>query len=187
MTESEPWPDDYFEQAIACLYCGSSELTPAIARVQDWFFGAVPGEFPFSRCDQCRSLVLDRRPRAEQVWRAYGNYYTHDSAVGSSARISVAKRVWRDLCQSYVDVEIARCGSAVDYLKSAIVRAFPSRQKEIDVSFRFIPSPKARVLDYGCGNGDFLQRAHDIGCESVGVEADPEAAKIAEARGFMVL
>ncbi|TNE50389.1 MAG: class I SAM-dependent methyltransferase [Sphingomonadales bacterium] len=32
-----------------------------------------------------------------------------------------------------------------------------------------------------------MQRAHDIGCESVGVEADPEAAKIAEARGFMVL
>lgn len=187
MIGSEPWPDDYFEQAQACLYCGSLELTPAIAHVQDWFFGAVPGEFSFSRCDQCRSLVLDRRPRAEQVWRAYDSYYTHERAAGVSAGTSMAKKVWRNLRQSYVDAVIAQHGSAVDHLKSAIIRAFPSRQREIDVSYRFIPSPKARVLDYGCGNGDFLQRAHDIGCETVGVEADPDATKIAEARGLMVL
>jgi len=38
---------------------------------------------------------------------------------------------------------------------------------------------KGRLLDLGCGNGQFLARMRELGWDTLGIEPDPEAAKIA--------
>jgi len=38
---------------------------------------------------------------------------------------------------------------------------------------------RGRILDVGCGNGQFLAHMHDLGWEVMGVEPDPEAVRIA--------
>jgi SAM-dependent methyltransferase len=47
-------------------------------------------------------------------------------------------------------------------------------------------SPKGRLLDVGCGNGDFLLFAQRAGWEAIGVEPDPKAVEVARARGLTV-
>jgi 2-polyprenyl-3-methyl-5-hydroxy-6-metoxy-1,4-benzoquinol methylase len=43
-----------------------------------------------------------------------------------------------------------------------------------------------RVLDVGCGSGNFLAVCRRLGVDAVGVETDVEARSMAEARGFRV-
>ena len=42
----------------------------------------------------------------------------------------------------------------------------------------------ARLLDFGCGGGDFLARMHEAGWTVTGLDASGEAAGVARARGF---
>jgi 2-polyprenyl-3-methyl-5-hydroxy-6-metoxy-1,4-benzoquinol methylase len=43
-----------------------------------------------------------------------------------------------------------------------------------------------RVLDVGCGDGRFVQFAHDAGCDSVGIEVDTIAVARNRARGLNI-
>ena len=54
--------------------------------------------------------------------------------------------------------------------------------------FRYLPRPMPgdRVLDVGCGNGDFLEAARDAGWTAVGLEPDPAAAALCRVRGLDV-
>jgi SAM-dependent methyltransferase len=42
--------------------------------------------------------------------------------------------------------------------------------------------PAAKLLDVGCGNGEFLARMRDLGWDTIGVEPDEMAAQIARKR-----
>jgi 2-polyprenyl-3-methyl-5-hydroxy-6-metoxy-1,4-benzoquinol methylase len=40
--------------------------------------------------------------------------------------------------------------------------------------------PKGRLLEIGCGNGEYLRRMEDLGWDAQGIEPDAQAAKIAQ-------
>jgi SAM-dependent methyltransferase len=46
--------------------------------------------------------------------------------------------------------------------------------------------PNAKVLDYGCGPGDFLLVAQRAGISAVGVDRSPRSVRLAAARGLCV-
>lgn len=48
-------------------------------------------------------------------------------------------------------------------------------------------SKRGRVLDIGCGNGNFLEHARRVGWQTVGLEVDPISSEIARRRGFEVI
>ena len=63
----------------------------------------------------------------------------------------------------------------------------PNYRALLDAGGRHLPKqPKGRLLDVGCGNGDFLQFAQRAGWEAIGVEPDPKAVEVARARGLTV-
>jgi SAM-dependent methyltransferase len=63
----------------------------------------------------------------------------------------------------------------------------PNYRALLDAGGRHLPKqPKGRLLDVGCGNGDFLQFAQRAGWEAIGVEPDPKAVEVAHARGLTV-
>jgi 2-polyprenyl-3-methyl-5-hydroxy-6-metoxy-1,4-benzoquinol methylase len=52
---------------------------------------------------------------------------------------------------------------------------------------RLALAPGANVLDYGCGPGDFLLAARELGVEATGIDASPRSVRLAEQRGLHVL
>jgi SAM-dependent methyltransferase len=46
--------------------------------------------------------------------------------------------------------------------------------------------PSGRVLDYGCGPGDLLIVAKEIGVDAVGIDSSPRSTEIAYSRGLKV-
>lgn len=173
------WPGDWFEQATQCLICSSERLEPFVDGVQDWFFACVPGQFAFLRCAECHSLNLAEQLSQDHISKAYDRYYTRNQPE-EFAPSGVISAAWRAMRSAYIRSRIARNGSASDDALAWLVERFPARRLEIDVRYRFVPSHQANVLDYGSGNGAFLDRVAALGCEVTGVEFDAEAAAFSD-------
>lgn len=183
----EPWPEDWFESVEACPLCGSAKLKPLIDGAQDWFFEAVPGAFAFARCGDCASLVLLRRPTAEHLGKAYAGYYTHGASdAAAPSKRGIAARIWRNCSRGYVQKAYGGSASLASFVAGATVSLFPERKLELDCWYRFLPPAPARVLDYGCGNGDFMLRAAALGHDVCGVDFDERAVATAAGRGLEV-
>ena len=181
------WPDGWFEQVGTCLYCGGEDLSPCVSGVQDWFFSAVPGAFALARCDNCSSLVLTRRPDPDHIALAYRSYYTHTPADSAPATANPAKQVARWLAPFYERARHGASSSVVDHALGSILHLAPHYCTDIDAKLRFLPARSATVLDYGCGNGDFLSRAAALGHRAKGVDFDADAVAAATARGLDII
>ena len=180
----ETWPDDRFEKVEVCPWCDGSSLATEVTDVRDWYFGAIPGAFSFSRCLDCGALVLDTRPKPEYLPRAYEGYYTHDEGRKKTApKGSLVQRARSTISSGYVR---SRYGQMSDPLSSLVGRfytLFPSRRREMDVIQRFLPRSPGIVLDYGCGDGAFLGLAKGHGHHPIGVDFDPDARRVATQKG----
>jgi len=181
------WPLDWFEKAQVCLFCGSSNLERSVTHVRDWFFDAVPGDFSFLRCQHCQSLALETRPRAEHLSLAYKNYYTHTPGQHSSRTSNPLKLIARFLASGHAKAAHGTTHSLLDLIFSLALFPFVTFRGDITAKHRFLPSHAASVLDYGCGNGDFLERARALGHDVVGVDFDPGAIAAVEKRGIEAL
>ena len=180
------WPTDWFEQVTACLWCSSDRIDPCIAGVRDWFFGCVPGEFSFGRCRECGSLLLQSRPTAAHLAKAYRGYYTHTAEQAGTPGNGLVQRMGRVLANGYARRRYGQSSRIGDAALASLFGLFPVRRAEIDAKHRHLPAAPADVLDYGCGNGEFLVRAAGLGHRIVGVDFDPTAVATARARGLAV-
>ena len=181
------WPADWFEENHTCLFCHGSALDPLLEGVRDWFFGAVPGDFAIDRCRDCGSLVLPRRPDAAHLGLAYQGYYTHRAGSEAPPARSLVQRIGRMLATGYARHRYHFSRAPGDALCAAAFARFPVRRAEVDAEHRYLPDRPARVLDFGCGNGQFLARARDLGHDVLGVDFDPAAVEVAAAQGIRVL
>lgn len=177
-----PWPDSWFEAPAACLWCGCTACDTVVDGVEDWFFGAVPGSFAYARCRDCASLVLQKRPVAAHLQEAYAGYYTHQQAATGGA----AQRLWRRFAAGYTRHRFGGSKQFADRACAAVVKGFAHRRVAIDEAHRCLPLPPASVLDYGCGNGDFLTLAARLGHQVTGVDFDADALAQARGRGLCV-
>ena len=159
---------------------------PLLEGVRDWFFSAVPGEFAFAQCRQCRSLLLQERPVAAHIGKAYSGYYTHSGETEVGRRGGPIQRIGQTLANGYVRRRFGGSNGWIDAAEAALFARFPVRRAEVDAVNRYLPKAQADVLDYGCGNGDFLARAARFGHRVVGVDFDPAAADFARRRGLTV-
>ncbi|MDA3875628.1 MAG: class I SAM-dependent methyltransferase, partial [Halothiobacillus sp.] len=69
-----------------------------------------------------------------------------------------------------------------------VARLLPGQRQKLDKGFRYLPKPAQgqRLLDIGCGNGDFLVSAQEAGWQVLGLEPDPKAAATTRQRGLDV-
>ena len=179
----------------ACPACGKAGAW-LYRDLQDRLFGA-PGRWGVRRClgTQCGSLWLDPSPLAPDLPLAYAGYYTHaqPAAQGCDASRSgdrqgpvhalLARLKRRYLAERYGYGPACRlrwCGALM-----AVLRA---RRDAADGEVRLLPAqPGGRLLDVGCGSGDWLSGMRRHGWRVQGVEFDPAAAAAARARGLPVL
>jgi 2-polyprenyl-3-methyl-5-hydroxy-6-metoxy-1,4-benzoquinol methylase len=188
------WPPDGLEPVPTCPICGSPGRRVLHAGLVDDTFFTAPGKWTLQQCDGCGSAYLDPRPTRASIGRAYADYYTHgsQSGVAPSGVKALLKRALRLLSHHYA-ASLARSpqesGAPGEIVAGTLVKAFPAYRELIDAEYRHLrrPQPGAdRLLDLGCGAGEFLVRARFLGWNAEGVDFDPKAVATARARGLNV-
>jgi 2-polyprenyl-3-methyl-5-hydroxy-6-metoxy-1,4-benzoquinol methylase len=138
-------------------------------------------------CSTCGAGYLDPRPTPETIGRAYANYFTHERSL-DYAELGALAKLRRRLANGYRNARYGTTDAPSNRLGLAVAALMPNVQADIDAGMRHLPRPAPgdRLLDLGCGNGEFLSRARSAGWEVVGVDFDEEAVGVAKGRGLDV-
>lgn len=172
----EGWPDSDIEVISECAICRTGQLESVYEGLIDIEEG-VPGHWTMVKCTACDSLLLSPRPTIKAIGKAYQNYYTHAPPALENS-ILTSRSIIARIAQSYLAdrYNLRIPGNRIAALSAKI--AWPFRQ-QLDYFMRNLPEGSGRLLDVGCGNGAFLQRAAKAGWQVEGVEPDPSAATMA--------
>lgn len=180
----ETWPAHNLEAVARCPYCGASRRRLAYEGVQDWAFGAAPGQWAYWDCEDCHALYLDARPTRASIGRAYARYYTHAATVTAPVA-QIKQRLRNELWFHVLGANLSPrlhvpsfCAPWVRALQGFVAQPFGLRQ--------LAQSPKGLLVDVGCGNGDKLHLAAQLGWRTCGIELDAAAVDAARARGLDV-
>jgi 2-polyprenyl-3-methyl-5-hydroxy-6-metoxy-1,4-benzoquinol methylase len=188
------WPSEGLEPVTACPVCGSASHEVMHTGLTDNTFFAAPGRWTMKGCVQCGTGYLDPRPTADSIGGAYASYYTHSGGQASGGRglKATIKQALKQVSETYIESLAAAPGarrSLRDRLLIGLVKLAPAYRELIDAEHRHLrrPEPGAdRLLDIGCGGGEFLQRARRLGWSVEGVDFDPKAVAAASAAGLKV-
>ena len=185
-----PWPAGDLERVSACPVCGSAKRTVLHEGLIDNVFFVALGRWTLHCCKQCRSAYLDPRPSPASIHKAYGTYYTHEAGgrQDDAARLSLLRRLRRTLANGYLNHRYGTQRQPATRLGVWMAKILPGQRQALDSGFRYLPKPiqGQRLLDIGCGNGDFLVDAREAGWHVSGVEPDPKAAAAAWKRDLDV-
>lgn len=129
---------------------------------------AVPGNWPSKQCSNpdCGLSWLDPRPVESDIPLFYSKYFTHAS---NDSRPRSLLRLHAFLYAGY---------RLASYVPSVALGLHQARHQ---ISHMFLNDlPPGRLLDVGCGNGDFLHRLHGLGWAVTGIDFDAQAIENAK-------
>lgn len=181
------WPADGLEYLGKCPVCGSPNRALLHEDLIDrWFH--TPGRWTMYQCESCGSGYIDPRPNEVTIGLAYQTYETHRATdVQGSNDTRLATRLRNGYLNTKYGYRMApssRCG----YLAMHLLP--PPLRLEWDHYARHLKPPmpgKNKLLDVGCGNGEFLARAQWQGWNVTGLDADDAALAHARAAGIRVV
>jgi SAM-dependent methyltransferase len=157
-----------------CLLCGREGMF-LYKGLRDRLFGA-PGVWSLMECKDCGLCWLNPRPLPSEIPKLYATYYTH--AVG------YIRPRWKTLIITSV------LAASYGYPAGGKSRLFgfwlsmlgPIRER-VGASVLFLHAKdKGRLLDVGCGNGQFLAWMNGLGWQGIGLDPDSNAVRIAKDR-----
>jgi len=170
----------------ACPVCRSAGRTLLYSGMQDIVFHVAPGTWNMYRCEACACRYLDPRPTRESILLAYAEYFTHHAPEGESLLDprTLPRRARNDFLADAFGYRLPNREPFGRFL----VRALPSRRRRYERLVRDLPAPRAggRLLDVGCGNGEFLVRMRELGWSVAGHDLDPDAARVVRELGIEV-
>ncbi len=155
--------------------------------LRDFAFAAAPGEWTMWRC-ACGIAYLDPRPTLSSIGTAYSRYYTHAEGGerNAIARGRLVRRVMGALKNDYLNRTFGYRSPAIPF-GAVLLRQSSTSRRALEHSIRHLPAPSSngvRLLDAGCGNGEFLERATQLGFASVGLDPDPKAVEAGRRAGL---
>jgi len=158
----------------SCYLCGT-EGEPLHKGLKDRLFGA-PGEWNIRRCTRsdCGLAWLDPMPLREDIGKAYAAYYTH-----AFVRESLAYRLRQHVKRGYAGLAYgySKQVSVLDRFLALPVCLLPTlRQQLLATGLMYLRGERiGRLLEIGCGGGNFLAGMRDLGWEVEGIDFDPVA------------
>lgn len=187
-TESQPaggnWPETDLERPGKCPVCGAAERTVLYEALTDRVFFCAPGAWTLQKCGGCGSAYLDPRPTPQTIGRAYAKYFTHEAG---SPKVSFLKRIKISVLNGYLN---RTWGTSISPASRTLSLLLPPAYKTLidGEVMRNLPRPAGgrRVLDVGCGSGEFLLNAQSAGWRVAGFDLDPKAVETARAKGLDV-
>lgn len=183
------WPAADLEHLDACPVCDARSRQHVLyERLRDRVHPDTPGEWTLWRCGACEAGYLNPRPTRGAIGRLYHTYYTHaPSPPPAYADLGPAGRLLRRLGNGYRNWRFGTRDRPASALGVVLALVSPRHRALLDAGARHLPrSPKGRLLDLGCGSGDFLELAARAGWEAVGADPDPTAVAAARSRGLAV-
>jgi 2-polyprenyl-3-methyl-5-hydroxy-6-metoxy-1,4-benzoquinol methylase len=184
-----PWAQEYTEQVHLCPVCANHVSGILFSNLIDNTFFTATGRWKLHQCSNCNTAYLNPRPTKETIYKAYENYYTHKDGERqiNIANLSLYRRVRRMLANGYINKRYGTKRYPATERLSLFAELLPI-MSAMDSQFRYLPRPIEGqcLLDIGCGNGDFLIRANEMGWKASGLEPDPSAVEVARGRGLQV-
>ncbi|GIG57626.1 hypothetical protein Lfu02_19980 [Longispora fulva] len=187
MQSTESWPAGGLESVPHCPICGDSARETVHLELSDRIFFCAPGTWNLYRCTGCATGYLDPRPTEDTISLAYDSYYTHAAAAKVDVdQLSLARKVRRSLANGYRNHQFGTQDLPANPLGVLSAKLLAKQRATMDTESRHIPKPTpgARLLDIGCGDGNFLEFARRAGWTVVGVDFDEKAVEAARSRGL---
>ena len=172
-----------------CALCGN-EGRALYEGQRDRLFGAG-GTWDLKQCThrECGLVWLDPMPVPEDIGKAYARYYTHASrdGVGRPGPVKVLYRTMkRGYCAGKYNHRPEEEALAIRIL-GKLLYFLPGSRNEVDADARYLRVvPGGRLLDVGCGSGDWLVHMKAMGWRVAGMDFDQNAVKVAQSRGLDV-
>lgn len=183
------WSTTELETLRHCPICQSTARRVMYQDLKDSLFGC-PGHWTLHACNACGTAYLDPRPTSESIGKAYAQYLTHPKAASntpdSKAPVhgSALRTLVRATLNSYRNARWQMALVPSNTWGHYVVSWFFPVRALVEQRMRNMPPPplgrQGRLLDVGCGNGDFLKLAQKAGWLVHGIDFDPIA--VAEAR-----
>jgi 2-polyprenyl-3-methyl-5-hydroxy-6-metoxy-1,4-benzoquinol methylase len=172
-----------------CPLCGSGGSL-IYTEQKDRLFSAG-GSWNLKACSdsKCGLMWLDPMPVLEDIGKAYANYYTHVAQEGSK-RAGLLKQAYILMRREYLAAKYNYpIGSPSIFIKclGKALYLFPVHCNEVDSEARHLQAiPQGRLLDVGCGSGEWLTFMRELGWLVEGVDFDDDAVKVARKDGLEV-
>jgi 2-polyprenyl-3-methyl-5-hydroxy-6-metoxy-1,4-benzoquinol methylase len=182
------WSDDSLEIVEKCPVCGSKEKTTLYKGLED-LLCYVPGKWILYKCLVCNSAFINPRPNKRNILYAYKDYYTHESSLDITIKKNGLLRWFRRAFANGYRNYMYKTNLRPSIFLGMILVFFPSERNKVESSCRnlSIKFPSGhRLLDIGCGNGDFLYFAKSTGRKVVGIDFDEKAVRKAKENGLDV-
>lgn len=154
-----------------CISCGGignmlySELSDRLYQ--------VPGKWNIFVCPNCGMAWINPSPLEEDISNLYESYYTHQAG-------SINSFNKRTGLGTIIQTAPVLKRFVLFILKIAGVS--PLRTPSLWKDFWIKRGLSSKILDVGCGNGDFLEILKALDWEIYGIEPDSQAAAVATGR-----
>ena len=151
-----------------CLICNTAGEI-AFNQLKDQLFSA-PEKWSLSQCPNCKLIWLNPYPAEDELGKLYQSYYTHEN-IRKNFLSKLVSFFESDVLHSlgYQTSGRAIVGSIIPFFKEYVALGIMGVKK----------SWGNKLLDVGCGNGEYLNKMKNLGWEVEGQETDPKAAQFA--------
>lgn len=163
------------QEAKLCILC-TSEGISIYHGLRDRLFSAL-GTWSLMCCPTCELMWLNPRPIPKDIGKLYTSYPTHEAPIDSKRSLAnLRKLVKASILKSSFGYSVD-CANPL--LGWALSRLGPLKDIVGGIVMYLKSSDGKRLLDVGCGNGQFLSHMRKLGWEVIGVDPDGKAVQIA--------
>lgn len=188
MTEiNEVWPQNELERVSHCPVCGSPGRELLYTGLTDRVFFCAPGKWDLYRCLDCESAFLDPRPTQNSIGKAYSAYFTHEQDEVARNFLNILNIIKIKVKNGYLNVVHGTNFSPAWVSAGRLLKMIPLPYKiATERILRFLPKVRGVLVDIGCGNGNIICIAKELGWETWGIDPDPKAVEVAKSTGAKV-
>jgi SAM-dependent methyltransferase len=182
------WPAEGLERVDRCPVCGDASRSVLYSNLSDRTYRSAPGLWTLVRCGSCSCAYLDPRPDQRTASLAYRTYYQGPSGVRTEGGAGRWRSLRRSLRNGYLNSTYGYALAPALEVGRYVVPFLPRHRERADEHVRHLAAPRqgARVLDVGCGEGEFLVEMQRLGWSVEGVDPSLDAIEAARARGVPV-
>jgi SAM-dependent methyltransferase len=171
-------------ETAPCGVCGSTQFHH-LFDARDYIYGNE-GEWPVAQCDGCGVVFMNPRIMPAHIEAFYPrDYYASAIGIHDPDRMTWRRAAKDAAVERYFGYKIPRNDPPhyrlIGWLMLPFTRRWTATRKYI------YPVASGRVLDVGCGNGQWLAEYKRLGWEAEGIEPNLSSAAIAQQAGHRVI